>query len=392
MDAPRATWYGSPKFVIKEIGRIVQAARQRAGLSTEALATRAAVPGTSIVTLELGQGGMSTTQLDRVARALSLVPAALLRGREEVLAEPSVFLRHAGAMDFEDRDLAQLDGALDQGRLAVELGRLIGEPVGLWRAGKFESRNAGGDRAESAAHDGYALARAVRRELGISKAPLGDLREILESRFEIAVVVLALESTRVTALAIRDARGATVVLNDRDPERSGNATLARVHLAHELCHVLFDPSPGGLHMVVDVVSDRRDLRAEQRARAFAAELLIPLEGATDLLGVPRETADSSRAEEYIAKAREKFRTPYELTANHLANHGFISLELRSWLVAGDRRAAAPIVEATQLPAAGAPSMLVSRRVRKAHEAQLITDGEARNALGIDPLAPLPWDR
>ncbi|MBI3201488.1 MAG: ImmA/IrrE family metallo-endopeptidase [Myxococcales bacterium] len=377
--------------MLEQIGRIVRAARERAGLSADALAARAADPGTCIAALELGQAGMTTTQLDRVARALSLVPAALLRGREEVLDEPSVFLRHSSVMDFDDRDLAQLDAALDQGRLAVELGALTGEAPGLWRSGAFDPRAAGGDRPESAAHEGYALARAVRRELGTTKAPLGDLRELLESRFDIAVVVLALESTRVTALAIRDGRGAAVVLNDRDPERAANPTLARVHLAHELCHLLFDPSPGGLHLVVDVVSDRRDVRAEQRARAFAAELLIPQEGATDLLGVPKGTADAALAENYIAKARERFRTPYELAANHLANLGFIAQELRAWLVAGDRRTAPPVVETTRLPTPGGPSLLVTHRVRRAHEAQLITDGEARNALGIDPLAPLAWD-
>ena len=60
--------------------------------------------------------------------------------------------------------------------------------------------------------------------------------------------------------------------------RRTNAVLARVYLAHELCHVLFDPSDGGLHIVLDVGSDRDVQAAEQRARAFAAELLLPLPG------------------------------------------------------------------------------------------------------------------
>jgi Zn-dependent peptidase ImmA (M78 family)/transcriptional regulator with XRE-family HTH domain len=377
--------------VVQEIGRIVRAARERAGLLTEGLAAQASVAVASIAALERGQGGMSTTELDRVARVLGLAPVALLCGREEVLAVPSVFLRHAGTMDFDARDLAALDGALEQGRLAIEFGRMLGESPGLWQSSRFEQRLAGGDSPASAARDGYALARAVRRELDLPVQPLGDLRDLLESRFEIAVVVLPLDSTRVTAVALRDARGAVVVLNEHDPDRAANPTIARVHLAHELCHVLFDPSPGGIHLVVDVVSDRKDARAEQRARAFAAELLIPCDGLTALFGVPRATADSFRAEDYIAKTREHFRTPYEIAAHHLANHGFISHELRSSLLADDRRRGA-LVEATVLPAAGAPSMLVSQRVRRAHEAQLITDGEARNALGIDPLVPLPWDR
>ena len=377
--------------MLEQIGRIVRAARERAGLTTDELAATAGVPAVRIVELEAGKPGTTTTQLEHIARALSLVPAALLRAREERVERPSVFLRHSGVMDFADEDLAGLDDALDQGRLAVALGGLIGEAPGLWQSGRFTPRHAAGDRPEASAHDGYALAREARRALALPKQPLGNLRELLEERFEIAVVVLALASTRVTALAVRDSRGAAVVLNAADPERAANPLLTRVHLAHELCHVLFDPSPGGVHLVVDVVSDRRDLRAEQRARAFAAELLVPLEGVRELLGEPRATADVAAAEDGIRRARERFRTPHELTANHLVNLGFVAAELREWLVAGERRRTPPIIEPTELPAPGQRSLLLQQRARRAHEAQAITDGEARNALGLDPLTPLPWD-
>ena len=377
--------------MLTQIGRIVRDARGRAALSVDELAKAAAVPATSIEALEAGKPGMTTTQLEHVARALCLAPAALLRGRAEVKPEPSVFLRHSGVMDFDEVDLPKLDKALDQGQLILELAKLTNEPPGLWRSELFAPRAAAGDRPEAAAQEGYSFARAVRRSMTAPKLPLGDMRELLEDRFEIAVLVVALESTRVTALSIRVPQGAAVVLNDRDPERAANPVLARVHLAHELCHVLFDPSAGGVHLVVDVVSDRRDLRAEQRARGFAAELLLPLEGLVDRLGTPRATADSTRAEDIVAQAREHFRTPYEITVNHLANLGFLAPEIREWLVAGDRRASPLIAERTSLPQAGGNSVLLGHRVQRAHELRAITDGEARNALGIDALAPLPWD-
>ncbi|MGK4004474.1 ImmA/IrrE family metallo-endopeptidase [Sorangium sp. So ce1036] len=58
------------------------------------------------------------------------------------------------------------------------------------------------------------------------------------------------------------------------------AWTASVDLAHELGHILFDPPQGEIHLVVDQEDDvgKGVRHVEQRARAFAAELLMPAEG------------------------------------------------------------------------------------------------------------------
>ena len=374
--------------MLAEIARIISTTRTRLGLSIDEVGQRAEISVQSLRALEAGQPGIATTELERLAVVLSLDPTALLFGRELDRALPSVFLRHASHADFNDSDLPVLDAAVEQGRALVALAVQLGDAHGIRE--KIVPRDAAGDRPDRAAKEGYELARVVRGLVGLPAEPLGDLRRMLEDRFDIAVVVARLASTRSTAVGVRQQTGAAaIVLNESDPDRMRNPALTRVHLAHELCHLLYDPSAGGVHLVVDVNTDRGDLLAEQRARGFAAEMLLPLAGLTQLLGSPKEVGD--RARDLVNKARAEFNTPNEIAVNHLCNHRFIRSDLRQSLLssAGPQRSGLP---PTILPQAGAPSLLVAERVRRAHDSSLLTDGEARRLLGVDVLSPLPWDR
>ena len=376
--------------MIERIGDTVRTVRERENCSLEDLARRSGVPLPVLTALEQGQPGVTTTQLDDVAGALSLDPAALLNGREIPRPVPSVFLRHAPMQDFDDRDAAVLDEALEQGHSLARLRSLLDEPVSALQAGTFTQREAAADRPKAPAQDGHRLAQEVRRWLGNAAEPLGDARALIEARFGVAVLVRTLASSRVTAAGVRAGTEAAIVLSARDAQRASNPLLARVYLAHELCHVLFDPSPGGLHIVVDVFTDRKKLAAEQRARAFAAELLLPQEGLTRMFGEPRAVDRPSAALDLVTQARGQFGTPHEIAANQLCNLRFIDLSLREWLEAeGTTFAGAP--PETTLPEGGAPSRLLADHVEQAHGEGILTDGEAKVILGIDRLAPLPWD-
>lgn len=375
--------------MLKAIGAVVRRVRSRSELSVRALATRARVPEKTLRALEKGQPAVTTTELERIAFALELAPGALLRGDEETVLRPSVFLRHQGAsQDFDHGDLPILDASLDDGRLLRELRAALGDPPGFVRSGAFSEDGVGGDTVNRAAIAGYSRAREVRARLGNEREPLADLRRVIEEQFEIAVRVVPLGSTRVTALSVRARGAAAIVLSASDPERARNPLLARVHLAHELCHVLFDRSEGGIQIVIDVVADRQAHLAEQRARAFAAELLLPKAGLEALLGAPRALIDPARARAAVVEARSRFGTPFEIAANHLVNHGYVARDLREALVKGGGDAAPTFGDT--LPEPGAPSVELLRCVRRAHDAALITDGEARKALRLDLLAPLPW--
>lgn len=380
--------------MFEHIARIVRAARERASYSLEELATRSGVQATVLEALEQGRRGITTTQLGEVARALSLDFPSLLSGREVSKPVPSVFLRHALMQDFDGRDETSLDDALEQGRALSNLRALLNEPPLALQAGVFKPRAAAADRPEAPAQDGYRLAREVRRWLGDPTEPLGDVGTLLEERFGVAVVVRTLESRRVTALGVRANTCAAVVLNARDWQRVKNPLLARVHLAHELAHLLFDPSDGGLHIVLDRADERADERrdeaAERRARAFAAELLLPLAGLTRTLGTPLAVGEAEVALRLVGHARGRFGTPHEIAANHLCNLGFVDLSLRGWLEA-QRTAFTGSPPVTRLSERDAPSPAVAELTQRAHREGHLTDSEARATLGLDRIAPLPWD-
>lgn len=378
--------------MLLRIGEIVRAARERSELSQMDLAQRSGARFDVLVALERGEGGITTVELDDVARALSLDPVALMRGAEVPRCMPSVFLRHNPVQDFDHRDGGAFDDALEQGRSLASLRATLGEHPLALQAEVFRQREAAADSQDAPAQDGYRLAQEVRQWLGEPAEPLGDLRALLEQKFGIAVVVRRLESLRVTASAIRSGNAAAVVLNARDPLRARYPLITRVHLAHELCHALFDPSPGGLHIVVDLDVDRKVKAAEQRANAFAAEFLLPRRGLVQLLGEPAKArvSGTNASLDVVTRVRGRFGTPHEIAVNHLCNREFLDRGLRVALnAAGSTFLGTP--PQTTLPADEAASRLVAAMAERAHHEGMVTDGEVRGILGIDRLAPLPWD-
>jgi Zn-dependent peptidase ImmA (M78 family)/transcriptional regulator with XRE-family HTH domain len=376
--------------MLESIARIVKAARERAKLSVDDVSRESGVAVAAIASLEHGEPGMATTDLFDMARVLSLDPVALLGGREVIRAVPSIFLRHAGHQDFDDRDNGLLDEALSVGRALASLRARLGKSPAALQAGTFRQTPATTDRHASPAQEGYRLASDVRAWIGTTSAPLGDMGVLIEQRFGIAILTRGLATVRSTAASVRAEEVASIVLNARDLHRKQNPLLARVHLPHELCHILFDPSEGGMHIVVDFDADRKAHAAEQRARAFAAELLLPLGGLVEILGNPRGISDREAAIALVSKARSHFGTPHEIAANHLCNLNFIDRRLRDRLEA-ESSTFMGVAPATSLPLEGETSLMVRQYVQRAHEEGLLTDGEAKGLLGLDRLESLPWD-
>lgn len=347
---------------------------------------------TALAALEAGKSGVTTTEIDRVAEQLQLDPAALLLGKEKPRPKSSVFLRHQGCQDFDFDSEKVLDDALDAGRSL----RFLNATLGCTPSPRFWSTKGLLPVGRKPAHDGYQLANELRRRLRLPTDPLPDIGELLEERFEIAVVVETFASAKMTAVSVRDDAGAAaVVLNATDSQRCANPQLARVLLTHELAHVMHDPSQGGLHIVIDRDdADPKTLaveRAEQRARAFAAEFLMPLHGLLDLLETPQRVMSPTKARTLVSRTRRHFSTPWEIAVNHLNNHGFISDEARETLLHQGAHDDTTGLVVTRLPHPGAPSVALSERVRRAHRDGLVTDGQVRVALKLTVDDPLPVD-
>lgn len=384
-------------MLVHEIGQAVEAARKRLGVSLEELAKATSLDMTLLGAIERGEQLASTAKLDRVASVLGLDAFALYEGRE-VERALVVLPRHAARGDFQHGDLPVLRRALEQATTLVEVSTLLDRKS---LTGEFVPRSPGAD----AAQDGYHCARLVRKALGRITEPLGDLPTLLAERFNAPVVVAALMTGALQAAAVRSVatRAAAVVLNPtvKDGPLAGSFQawlVDRVSICHELCHILFDEPKGGVVDVVleDAPREGQDKPAiEQRAGAFAAEMLIPLHGLRMLLGSEGGQTDTpSRADSMVDEVRKHFWTPAEIAVNHLYNHGYIAKisAFREELIERAKKRELSPPEGWTVDAPDAWRRVLVARAREAHDGGLLTDGAARAILGIEPGTPLPWDQ
>ena len=379
-----------------DIGRAIEAARKRLGVSLEDLAASTSLDVALLGSIERGEQLVSTAKLDRIASALGIDAFALYGGRE-VERTLVVLPRYAARSDFQQGDLPVLRRALERATALAKVSAILGKTS---LAGQFKPTPPGADPAQ----DGYHCARRVRRALGRITEPLDNLPALLAERFDVPVVVEPLATAALQAAAVRSSvtYAAAVVLNssvkDGPPVGSFQAWLVdRVSICHELCHIVFDEPRGGIVDVIldDLLEGQERPPIEQRAGAFAAEMLIPLFGLRNLLGAEgRQTDTPAQADRLVDEVRTHFKTPAEIAVNHLYNHGYVARisDFRENLI--ERAQGRDIPQPGTLPAGedDAWRRALLARTQEAHDCSLITDGTARALLELEPGEPLPWER
>jgi Zn-dependent peptidase ImmA (M78 family) len=133
---------------------------------------------------------------------------------------------------------------------------------------------------------GNELAIWLRRTLNLSAQKYIDPERILEKQFGVSVFAIDFGIGPLDAIAVWGPKHGPAVLLNKTGNRVGRATniwrdgAARVTAAHELCHLLLDSR----HTLsaVDVLGGRMPTRIEKRAKAFAAEFLLPSREAGDI--------------------------------------------------------------------------------------------------------------
>lgn len=138
---------------------------------------------------------------------------------------------------------------------------------------------------EAPFEEGQLLAYWLRSELGIALEARVDPAALLKM-WEIYVDTLDLAARSVDGVACWGSRhGPAVVVNSVGIHSKGAAG-RRSTLAHEICHLLIDRS--GALPAAEVLGGRVSRTIEARARAFAAELLLPRKVAGDVLASSAE--------------------------------------------------------------------------------------------------------
>ncbi|WP_437726953.1 helix-turn-helix domain-containing protein [Sorangium sp. So ce861] len=385
---------------LEDLGKALAQLRSLQGLSLEECARRIGIPAQNLASAEAGQIDDDTMQ--GIAKLYALEEDDLREGwvrPREGVEGATVFLLHGAYQEFDAKDLGVLDRAMRAARSMSVLLALLDGGEALRRRMQFVPVLPAGPWPGDAARQGHKLARWVRAKLGLGGEPVADIRALLEEQFGIAVVVDDLVSEDLRAASILDARraAAAAVLASAHPDLESNPTLARVFLAHELCHLLFDPgAPGSVRIALD---DRLDDRAahgcagldanallERRAKGFAAEFLIPLDGVKALLGPAAAPVSLDEARTMVAKIREHFETSWDIATFHLHNLGYIQKELK-FALRGHKPAAPVRRFATSLPSAGATPRGLEALLASQTEARIEAEDLSSTAVGM---ASTPW--
>lgn len=124
---------------------------------------------------------------------------------------------------------------------------------------------------------GYALAEYLRNFFSLSPSEPVALNPIYEYLGINSYYFTFSKS--VMALSLWEEDKCHVVLNDHPDALDDNNNLIRVTMAHELCHMLIDL--GNALPLTEILIEGSPNPIERRARAFAAEFLLPRDVAAD---------------------------------------------------------------------------------------------------------------
>jgi len=164
---------------------------------------------------------------------------------------------------------------------------------------------------------GYWLAEWLRRKIKRKSNTLLDLVQLLEE-WNIQILDEPLPDGNIDALAVWGPRhGPAVLVNTTEPAKPSHPHGRRTTLAHEICHLLIDREralPLG-----EVLGGNVAEHAEKRARAFAAELLLPRRLAETIF---RESVFLGAA---IQQMKAQFEVSEELIGWQLRNASGLSL-------------------------------------------------------------------
>ena len=165
---------------------------------------------------------------------------------------------------------------------------------------------------------GYALAGDLTREMDLAGQRPVDMDGLLWS-WGVEILEIPLDDCPVDAVAVWGRRhGPLILLNIGRGARPGHLHGRRTTLAHELCHLLVDRE--GFLPFSEVLGGRTPVYVERRARAFAAEFLLPRAIASEYVRRLDSVASA------LDRLSEDFQVSREVAALQVRNsHAYMGL-------------------------------------------------------------------
>jgi Zn-dependent peptidase ImmA (M78 family)/transcriptional regulator with XRE-family HTH domain len=259
----------------KSVGERIAALRAVRGLTGEQLGRALGLTKSQVSKVENGTRKLDVSEVALVADVLGVTLAEVLG----VERKGSLALA-ARVMTAPGQD--QTAPARRRVRQVLEAEAALGDAVGLLPA---RPSSAGTTVLERVRREGLAdaitvaggmrLAGVVREELGLGRAPIGDLPALVERHLGLGAVTWPVGKT-VSGLCAHGADVALMLVSSSFPVGHQRFTTA-----HELAHHLVgDPREVIIESDVFAVSTP----PERRANAFAAALLMPADGVREVAG------------------------------------------------------------------------------------------------------------
>ena len=277
----------------RQEGELLRQAREGANLDVDLLARLSEVDVTRLQDAERGVVELSVEELDQCTKIFGVEPEDLFRG-VATRSPLSLFLRSEVDPDLCAHSMISTGIAEALGEFSRtanyfhELDEALGLEPSIPRPPLL------GRRPEE--HDGDQRARSARAHLGLGDQPISSMRDLIENQLGIRVVwVVEEQMDRLVDGASTMAPRPVIMVNLL--EFGHSPWRARMTLAHELCHLLFDQEVRRQVLVSPHLDPQHRWRLlepiEKCARAFAGCFLAPTDAVRDLLGTIDPTSEDA---------------------------------------------------------------------------------------------------
>jgi Zn-dependent peptidase ImmA (M78 family)/DNA-binding XRE family transcriptional regulator len=266
------------------LGKELQQARMKRGMSQEEAAKIINVARTTITAIEKGERRIKADELIKLAQAYGREVSDFVRSRPRVEPLPVQFRGPVQHSREEGEKIVPFIDALEElSTNYLELEKIESSPLVRKYPPPYQTT---GLQPEQAAED---VAVAERNRLGLGDGPLPILRDILEEDVGLRIFYLPLQPSKFSAIYLYDDKlGGCIAVNSQHPEER-----RRWSLAHEYGHFLAHRYQPGV-FIENVY--QRVPESERFADSFALYFLMPSNG------LKRRFNDIRRTKEKITPA------------------------------------------------------------------------------------------
>ncbi|MBN2119268.1 MAG: XRE family transcriptional regulator [Anaerolineales bacterium] len=267
------------KLDMRKLGRELQLARTKRGLTQADAAQILDVARTTITAIEKGERRLKADELIKLARAYGRQVTDFVRQRPQI--EPFQVQFRGPYLRDEDED-SEISKYIDQleefSRDYLELEQITNSPLVKKYPNEY---TIDGIRVDLAAED---VANQERKRLGLGDGPIPILRDILEQDVGLRIFYLPIKPSKYSAMYLYDHElGGCIGINLLHPEER-----RRWSLAHDYGHFLAHRYKPTMFVINNY---QRVPQSEQFADYFAACFLMPNSGLTMRFNDLRKTKE-----------------------------------------------------------------------------------------------------